>query len=74
MKTVIVIQHGNWYSFSPTGHANYNRDDEIKCHGLYSLLAAMHANSVRCAKVSGYNVNGTFWKPEDINAFLKQIY
>lgn len=28
---------GGWYAFSPTGHRNYNRNDEIKLHGFKAL-------------------------------------
>ena len=34
MKKVIITQHGNWFSFSPSGHAFYSKNDEIKVNGL----------------------------------------
>lgn len=33
-----VIVDNGWYTFSPTGHAYYNRNDEVKVHGKNKFL------------------------------------
>lgn len=41
MKKVIITQHGNWFGFSLSDHAFYNKNDEIKVNGLPSLCLAL---------------------------------
>ena len=33
-----VIVDNGWYTFSRTGHAYYNRNDEVKLHGKNKFL------------------------------------
>lgn len=73
MKNVIITQHGNWFSFSPSGHAFYNKNDEIKVNGLPNLCIALKNNDCYCVEVRGYNLNGTLWEPNEINAIVTQL-
>ena len=41
MKKIIIAQHGNWFIFSPSGHAFYNKNDEIKVNGLPGLCISL---------------------------------
>ena len=73
MKKVIITQHGNWFSFSPSGHAFYNKNDEIKVNGLPGLCLALKNNHCYCVEVRGYNLNGHLRKPNEINAIVTQL-
>lgn len=73
MKKVIITQHGNWFSFSPSGHAFYNKNDEIKVNGSPGLCLALKNNHCYCVEVRGYNLNGHLWKPNEINAIVTQL-
>lgn len=73
MKNVIVTQRGNWFGFSPSGHAFYNKNDEIKVNGLPSLCLALKNNHCYCVEVKGYNLKGHVWKAEEINAIVTQL-
>lgn len=73
MKNVIVTQHGNWFSYSLSGHAFFNKNDEIKLNGLPNLCISLKKNDCYCVEVRGYNLNGHVWKAEEINAIVTQL-
>ena len=73
MKRVIITQHGNWFIFSPSGHAFYNKNDEIKVNGLPGLCISLKNNHCYCVEVRGYNLNGHLWKSNEINAIVTQL-
>lgn len=73
MKKIIVTQHGNWFSYSPSGHAFFNKNDEIKLNGLPNLCISLKKNDCYCVEVRGYNLNGHVWKAEEINAITTQL-
>lgn len=70
MKKVIILQHENWFVFSPSGHTNYTRYDEIKAHGFKKLIATMQLNSCEASRVDGYSVNSPMRTTEEINNLI----
>lgn len=45
---------GGWYSFSPSGHKYYNRNDEIKIHGFESLKTELKSRGLFSIGIRGY--------------------
>lgn len=45
---------GGWYSFSPSRHANYNRNDEIKVHGYNNLCKELESRGLFSISTRGY--------------------
>lgn len=70
MKKVIILQHENWFVFSPSGHINYTRHDEVKTHGFKQLIAAMKENECIASGISGYSVNSTMHTTKEINNLI----
>lgn len=56
-KVIVKYNGGGWYSFSPNGHTDYNRNNEINVHGKQ-----------KCIKVlNDYNVVGFLGNKTRIN-------
>ena len=70
MNAVIIVQCGNWYSFSPSGHGYYNSRDEMKLHGIKALVNALAAYNCYASDVHGYNLNGHKWDAKSIDKMV----
>ncbi|MTE03579.1 MULTISPECIES: hypothetical protein [Lactobacillus] len=73
MKKIIISQHGNWFTFSPTGHQFYNRGDEIKINGLNNLIHKLKEENLLVDRNDGYNTNGKFYEAAIINNLISKI-
>jgi len=45
---------GGWYSFSPSGHKYYTRNDEIKVHGYNNLHKELESRGLFSISTRGY--------------------
>lgn len=45
---------GGWYSFSPSGHKNYNRNDELTIKGFDNLSKALESAGLFSISCKGY--------------------
>lgn len=73
MKKVIILQHENWFIFSPSEHENYSRYDEMKVHGFKNLIEAMQKLNCMVSSLYGYSINSPMRTPKEINEVLKRL-
>lgn len=45
---------GGWYSFSPSGHKYYTRNDELKIHGFENLCKELKSRGLFSISTPGY--------------------
>jgi len=50
----IAYLDGGWYSFSPSGHKYYTRNDEIKVHGYNNLCKELESRGLFSISTRGY--------------------
>lgn len=56
-KVIVKYNGGGWYSFSPNGHADYNRNNEINVQGKQKCIKLLN----------DYNVVGFLGNKKRIN-------